>query len=270
MFHITARQAIKVMQVLRSRLRQIVLCKAPKCLYVAISLSCLLIFYNLDYNYGILIKLKEKDYVTEFKYPVFGDINVYIDELENGMTPQVAPYKNHNYTYLLRNEHSCDTPVLQSGEDENTEIKMFGIDLIILVKSAASNFEKRDSIRKTWGRKTQIKHIHTRTFFTLGFHNDKDIIDKVSKEHGKHKDIIQGDFTDAYFNNTIKTLMSLQWAYKYCDNSRYYLFVDDDYYVSNKNLLLFLKNPSKYEDYIKMSNLSEQNDYKNDLSFYGG
>ena len=94
--------------------------------------------------------------------------------------------------------------------------------------------------------------------------------DKVSKEHGKHKDIIQGDFTDAYFNNTIKTLMSLQWAYKYCDNSRYYLFVDDDYYVSNKNLLLFLKNPSKYEDYIKMSNLSEQNDYKNDLSFYGG
>jgi hypothetical protein len=213
--------------------------------------------------------LKEKDF-TEFDFPVLGDINIFIGELENGITPHVAPYENHNYTFLLSNEHNCDTPVLQTGKDDNTVINKVGIDLVILVKSAASNFDKRHSIRNTWGRKSEIKHIHTRTFFTLGFHNDEKIQDKILEEHGEHKDIIQGDFTDAYFNNTIKTLMTLQWAYKFCDNSRYYLFVDDDYYVSTKNLLLFLKNPSQYEEYINMDNIDAQNEYKNDLSFYGG
>ena len=230
----------------RDKFQKIVLCKASKLLYVKISISLLLLFYVLDYYFGLIIKWKEKDYFAGFDFPVLGDINIFIDELENGMTPQVAPYKNHNYTFLLNNEHNCDTPALTTGKDNNTVINNFGIDLVILVKSAASNFEKRNSIRNTWGRKSRIKHIHTRTFFTLGFHEDNNIQAKILEEHCEHNDIIQGDFTDAYFNNTIKTLMTLQWTYKFCNNSRYYFFVDDDYYVSTKNLFLFLKNPSKY------------------------
>jgi len=36
----------------------------------------------------------------------------------------------------------------------------------------------------------------------------------------------------------------------------YYAFIDDDYYVSTKNMLLFLKNPSNYPSYLK--NISER------------
>ena len=40
--------------------------------------------------------------------------------------------------------------------------------------------------------------------------------------------------------------MGLQWATKYCTNSKFYFFGDDDYLVNIDNLLVFLSNPSAY------------------------
>jgi hypothetical protein len=34
------------------------------------------------------------------------------------------------------------------------------------------------------------------------------------------------------------------------DQSRFYMFVDDDYYVSSRNLLRFLRNPINYPRYL--------------------
>ena len=140
------------------------------------------------------------------------------------------------------------------------------IDLVIFVKSAAPNFDKRATIRKSWGGKSRLKDIQVQTLFTLGASKDMDIQDKIREEDNRYKDLIQGDFTDAYFNNTIKTLMSFQWAYKFCNHSKFYFFVDDDYYVSTKNLILFLKNPTKYEEYSQIEEEEEtRNSYNNDL-----
>lgn len=71
-----------------------------------------------------------------------------------------------------------------------------------------------------------------------------------SKNYG---DIVQADFIDNYFNNTIKTMMGFNWIVKYCPNSSFYLFSDDDMYVSIKNLLRFVRNPSHYPEYIEES-----------------
>lgn len=37
--------------------------------------------------------------------------------------------------------------------------------------------------------------------------------------------------------------------------SRFYVFVDDDYYVSTRNLLRFLRNPLNYPGYLGIYNL---------------
>ena len=43
--------------------------------------------------------------------------------------------------------------------------------------------------------------------------------------------------------------MGLKWAYENCINAKYFLFIDNDYYLSVKNLMSFLRSPSKYEEY---------------------
>lgn len=46
-------------------------------------------------------------------------------------------------------------------------------------------------------------------------------------------------------------MMGFKWAVKYCSNSKFYMFVDDDMYVSVKNVLRFIRNPTNYPDYLK-------------------
>ena len=64
-----------------------------------------------------------------------------------------------------------------------------------------------------------------------------------------YNDLIQVDVIENYYNITYKTLMGLRWANDNCFNAKYFLFIDSDYYLSVKNLLLFVWNPSKYEEY---------------------
>ncbi len=72
---------------------------------------------------------------------------------------------------------------------------------------------------------------------------------KIEKESALFGDLVQGDFHDNYYNNTLKTMAGLRWAAEMCPTSRFYLFVDDDYYVSPRNLLRFLRNPVHYPRY---------------------
>lgn len=67
----------------------------------------------------------------------------------------------------------------------------------------------------------------------------------------------QFNFIDAYFNNTLKTVSNLRWCKENCIRSKFYLFVDDDFYVSVKNILAFLRNPLQYPEYLE--------DYKEQL-----
>lgn len=62
---------------------------------------------------------------------------------------------------------------------------------------------------------------------------------------------LQFNFIDEYFNNTIKTINGLRWCKEHCKRSKYYLFVDDDFYVSIKNILAFLRNPLAYPEYLE-------------------
>ena len=74
---------------------------------------------------------------------------------------------------------------------------------------------------------------------------------QIQAEATKYKDIVQGDFLDTYFNNTLKSMMGLRWAAEQCPTARFYFFVDDDYYVSTRNVLRFLRNPVNYPAYLE-------------------
>ena len=253
---------MKMIQISKAQFHKCVLGKASKLFYLKLLIGTILLFLILDYYFGISIKIKERDYYTEFDFPTFGDIKPLIRDIKQGEIPTSTTFLNHNYTFSITNQESCNSA---KEHQKNTIMKRQNIDVVIFVKSAVQNFHRRRAIRNTWGGKARLKDVRIKTFFTLGTSHDVDIQNKVEEEDNKFRDLIQGDFTEAYFNNTIKTLMSFQWAYTFCDNSKFYFFVDDDYYVSIKNLLLFLKNPSKYEEYAMIENHETRNAYKNDI-----
>lgn len=189
------------------------------------------------YLSGIFIHLFEEDYYTKFHYPYDGDITILVQQLRNNIKPDIPPINGYNYEYLKSSKSKCEAV---------QELR-----LVYLVKSAVENFERRVAIRNSWGFQKRFSDVEIRTVFLLGKSKRLDLQRSVDEESNKHADIVQGDFIDAYFNNTIKTMVGFKWAAKFCPNSQFYMFVDDDYYVSTKNVLKFVRNPTNYPKYLK-------------------
>ena len=203
----------------------------------------LIILYVIADYCGVFIKLKELDYETKFAYPLEGNIELWVSQMKNGEKPSVEQANKHSYIITKGAKGKC------LEEDGNHYVKLR---LVYIVKSALENFERRKVIRRTWGYERRFSDVNIRTVFLLGRDPDYNVekqlrIEEESKEFG---DIVQGDFIDNYYNNTIKTMMGLRWAAEQCPTSRFYFFVDDDFYVSTRNALRFLRNPINFPKYL--------------------
>ena len=124
--------------------------------------------------------------------------------------------------------------------------------LLILVTSAVSNFKRRETVRKTWGKTLQTQANNDfKTFFAVGKTKDKDVMKKVNEESDVYKDIIFGDFDEIFYNLPYKVETGFEWAYKHCSFD-YYLKADDDVFVNLSNLfeLLDSKDTPKKKLYL--------------------
>lgn len=206
----------------------------------------LLIVFLLDF-FGAFTHIFEEDFNTSFTYPL-NDPNVphYAKQLRNAQHPDVAPINVYNYTYLSNCRQKC------RDEDDAVIVPR----LVFMVKSAMNHFSRRSAIRQSWGFEKRFSDVIIRTIFVLGISEDetiqqKDLQTSIDKEQEQYGDIVQGEFIDSYFNNTIKTMMGLRWAIEHCPRSKFFMFVDDDFYISTKNVLRFLRNPINYPEYLE-------------------
>ncbi|CAO2632508.1 Beta-1,3-galactosyltransferase 5 [Lemmus lemmus] len=78
--------------------------------------------------------------------------------------------------------------------------------LVLLVTSTHKQLAARMAIRKTWGRETEVQGQHVKTLFLLGASDSTDEMNATAQEGKQHRDIIQKDFKDVYFNLTLKTM----------------------------------------------------------------
>lgn len=178
--------------------------------------------------------LLKKSYAKEFKYPLYIDLRQLVDGLESGNTTiSVEPINSHPYNFIYTPTHSCEY-------EASTKYPR----VVILVKSAASNYKRRELIRNTWaGAGVITKNI--RVVFLLGLPIHGNLA--VRKESTEHGDIIQEDFKDNYHNNTIKMIMGYKWAVSNCRSTDYLFFVDDDYFVNIKNLVQYVSSRNENE-----------------------
>lgn len=199
-----------------------------------------------------LFEIEYDDEVIRIGYPLDlrdVDIRKLIDTFEesykNGAYQiPYAAINEYEFSFLIKNEHKCDSKDEQSEDNSKKE----SIRLLIIVKSALSHKDRRDGIRNSWGREDRFSDVVIKRVFIVGSCSmDVACQNAIDTEMQEHGDLVQVDFIDAYFNNTLKTMSSMRWTVKYCPHASYILLIDDDYYLSLKNLLKFINNVTDYD-----------------------
>ena len=155
-------------------------------------LTIVVILYII-YFFGVLTHLFERD----------------LEELSQKIREK--PINNNvnehrlNYTYIYKAEQTCAT-----------QKPPF---LLILIKSKVTNFANREAIRNSWAQFDNFGLL--RRVFLVGLPTASDntdyvITNKINAENEKYNDIVQQNFQDAYYNNTVKTFMGIKWVVEFC------------------------------------------------------
>ncbi|KAM4692882.1 UDP-GlcNAc:betaGal beta-1,3-N-acetylglucosaminyltransferase 7 [Discoglossus pictus] len=118
------------------------------------------------------------------------------------------------------------------------------IELLIVVKSIITQHDRRDVIRKTWGKDKEVDGKKVRTLFLLGTAMKEEERANYQKllefENLIYGDILQWDFLDSFFNLTLKEVHFLKWMNIYCHGVKNIFKGDDDVFVSPNNILEYL------------------------------
>lgn len=115
------------------------------------------------------------------------------------------------------------------------------VHLLIVVKSVIEQHDRREAVRKTWGREQTIDGKKIKTLFLLGSPtNGKDrgnLQQLLEYENIIYGDILQWDFMDTFFNLTLKEVNFLKWFDIHCSSAKFIFKGDDDVFVNTNNLL---------------------------------
>lgn len=189
-----------------------------RCLYAkkffktkkTLKISAIFIGIFICYIFGGFTHVFEKN-ISEFKTPLKTEIRQVLRDLKpDESIDNIHDINNLNYEFIHQADRICETSDIVIN-NEQVQSRPY---LVILVKSKLTHFEERELIRNTWAKKDEASLI--RTVFLIGSpdlnsetNKDQTTIDtnKLGKEHYQFNDIIQQDFYDNYYNNTLKTMM---------------------------------------------------------------
>lgn len=104
--------------------------------------------------------------------------------------------------------------------------------LILLVTSSYHHIDARMAIRHTWGKERMVAGKRLVTYFLLGSTVNISQQADITAESQKYKDIIQKNFTDTYYNLTLKTMMGMEWIHRFCNQSSFVMKTDTDVFVN--------------------------------------
>ncbi|KAM6902471.1 N-acetyllactosaminide beta-1,3-N-acetylglucosaminyltransferase 2 [Xenentodon cancila] len=179
---------------------------------------------------------------------------------------------------FIMSMHCREYPLLINQPDMCRRSDGFGVDspvLLMAIKSQVGNFENRQAIRETWGYSGLVggnsnkKGGLVRTVFLLGRQDSStgphpDLKNLLEHENQKYGDILQWDFSDTFFNLTLKDLLLWQWLHQYCPTATFVFKGDDDVFVRTDVLLDYLL--KKREEHI----LWRGNTNKTDMDLFVG
>ncbi|XP_041791219.1 N-acetyllactosaminide beta-1,3-N-acetylglucosaminyltransferase 3-like [Chelmon rostratus] len=133
-----------------------------------------------------------------------------------------------------------DLPDKCGGADRSGEVF-----LLLVIKSSPVNYERREVLRKTWAKERRQDGAWIRRIFISGTTDsgfEKMRLNKLLEmEQREHSDILQWDFSDTFYNLTLKQILFLEWMERNCPNARFLLNGDDDVFANTDNMVEYLQ-----------------------------
>ncbi|KAF7665389.1 hypothetical protein LDENG_00145550 [Lucifuga dentata] len=148
---------------------------------------------------------------------------------------------NRKFKLLIDQPEKCNIGG-RKGEGGSTTAPY----MLVAVKSVAADFDKRQVVRRTWGKEGVFEHgITIRTVFLLGVPRNRSTLplwDRLlAYESETFQDILLWDFDDTFFNLTLKETHFLEWVNSSCPDVRFIFKGDTDVYVNIENILEMLR-----------------------------
>ncbi|KAI9537940.1 hypothetical protein NQZ68_019278 [Dissostichus eleginoides] len=152
---------------------------------------------------------------------------------------------NRNFKLLIDQPDKCHVGGAEE-EQEGSEGSSTALYMLIAVKSIPADFEKRQVVRRTWGKEGLFKNgVSIRTLFLLGVPRNRTALplwDRLlTYESQTFKDILLWDFDDTFFNLTLKETHFLEWVNNSCPHVKFIFKGDADVYVNVENILEMLQ-----------------------------
>ncbi|KAM9357521.1 N-acetyllactosaminide beta-1,3-N-acetylglucosaminyltransferase 3-like [Symphorus nematophorus] len=145
-----------------------------------------------------------------------------------------------NYRHCRHFPMLLDVPDKCGGADKSAEVF-----LLLVIKSSPANYDRREVLRKTWGKERLHNGVWIRRIFISGTTDsgfEKMRMNKLLEmEQQEYNDILQWDFSDTFYNLTLKQILFLEWMERNCPNARFLLNGDDDVFASTGNMVEFLQ-----------------------------
>ncbi|KAL0159942.1 hypothetical protein M9458_043667, partial [Cirrhinus mrigala] len=111
--------------------------------------------------------------------------------------------------------------------------------------------DARNAIRSTWGNESSVQEKAVLTLFLVGLTGGPEAQQQLEEESQQHRDLLQSNFVDSYFNLTIKTMVILDWLATRCPQANYSMKIDSDMYLNLENMMSLLLAPNTpRENYI--------------------
>ncbi|XP_052024271.1 N-acetyllactosaminide beta-1,3-N-acetylglucosaminyltransferase 4 [Apodemus sylvaticus] len=123
--------------------------------------------------------------------------------------------------------------------------------LLLVIKSQPAHIEQRSAIRSTWGRAgSWARGRQLKLVFLLGVAGPVPPAQLLAYESWQFDDILQWDFTEDFFNLTLKELHVQRWIAAACTQAHFILKGDDDVFIHVPNVLEFLEGWDPAQDLL--------------------
>ncbi|XP_036059928.1 lactosylceramide 1,3-N-acetyl-beta-D-glucosaminyltransferase [Onychomys torridus] len=176
-----------------------------------------------------------------------------------------GPIKNHivnhmkaySYRYLVNSydfvndslslKHSSEQPHFPYLINHKEKCQAQDVLLLLFIKTAPANYDRRSTIRKTWGSENYVQsqlNANIKILFALGTPappKGEELQKRLIWEAQVYKDIIQQDFVDSFYNLTLKLLLQFSWTNTFCPHAKFLMTADDDIFIHMPNLIAYLQ-----------------------------
>ncbi|XP_030602857.1 N-acetyllactosaminide beta-1,3-N-acetylglucosaminyltransferase 3-like [Archocentrus centrarchus] len=137
-----------------------------------------------------------------------------------------------------------DIPDKCGGPDRSAEVF-----LLLVIKSSPVNYDRREVLRKTWAEERLHNGVWIRRLFISGTTGDgfeKERLNKLLEmEQRENNDILQWDFSDTFYNLTLKQILFLEWMERNCPHVHFLVNGDDDVFANTDNMVEYLQHFEK-------------------------